>query len=85
MEEAEADARVGVVQPLILEQSVTHDNTLHVWWQPLTLTHTLTHDEPQLLTRFDNARTLLQKSEAQVAFSLLAIFPRHAPALPLIT
>jgi hypothetical protein len=35
---AEARLECAVVQPIILERSVTHDdNTLHVWWHPLRL------------------------------------------------
>jgi len=54
---AEARLECAVVQPIILERSVTHDDTLHVWWHPLRL---LDHEDgrsPQLLTRFDEAAT----------------------------
>ena len=64
---AEDEPTALVVQPLILERSSTHDDSLHVWW-----------DEPRLLrlggeegaahllvTRFDNKMVAKQQKECQ--------------------
>lgn len=60
---AEAEPGAAVVQPLILERSVTHNDTLHVWWNPLQL---LTGGTDDLLsTSFDNRMVRLGRHALQ--------------------
>lgn len=75
---AEDEPTALAVQPLILERSVTHDDSLHVWWHPPRLLH-LPSDTSSgadagcgdgsyaFVPRFDNEMVTRQQADCQRA------------------
>ena len=94
---AEQTPKAAVVQPIILERSVTHDDTLHVWWRPLRLRRAAEQYQGscELVASFDNnlvqrklpelqrllRRQQLDFLEDHALLVRVSAFPSEAPPL----
>lgn len=77
---AEARLECAVVQPIILERSVTHDdNTLHVWWHPLRL---LDHEDGRSPHRSGAQPEREGGAQSPHAASASIISASYAPSTP---